>query len=376
MSDSIESAMKRRLSRRMDRGNLRSLNNLKGAIDFSSNDYLGLSRHPKVISAVNDSLRDSGCLGSTASRLSSGNSHLATAIEKSIAAYHGAEGGLLFSSGYLANVGLMSSLLSQNDLCLYDERIHMSMRDGIKLSKVRAHSLRHNDLSHLEETLAKDDARGHKVVVIESVYSCCGSVAPLNEIVSLCDRYHASLIIDEAHATGVLGPQGRGLSNRFRSSPSLLATVHTLGKAIGVSGAIVLGSSLLKSFLLNFCNTQIYTTMLPYLSLHAIAGAYKVLPSMDCERDQLCNLIQYFKFKAGSLPLRLQQTMTPIQSILTDTKTSARELSHVIQQNGIDVRPMTFPTVPHGKDCLRICLHAYNTFEEIDLLLETLMRHL
>lgn len=353
-------------------GNLRTLTTPKGPVDFSSNDILGLSTDPRILKAVVEGINVHGRIGSTGSRLSSGHSQMADALEKQIAACHGVEAGLLFSTGYQANFGLLSTLAGPNDLCLYDERVHMSLREGIKGAKAHSETFIHNSLRALEEKLSTDHDYINRYVIVESIYSCDGSLAPLQEIEALCSHHQASLIVDEAHATGVFGPNGLGAAQAIRKSPALLATIHTFGKAVGAFGAIVLGSSLLKAFLLNHCPTQIYTTMLPYPILYAIREAYRLLPTLDSERRTLSRLIAYFKLKAATFGPKLIASDTAIQTLLIGRESQARILASIIASEGFNVGVMTFPTVPKGKERLRICLHAFNTEHEIDAIITVL----
>lgn len=373
MLTSVTRMMLQMVEKRERLGNLRTLDRQRGAIDFSSNDYLGLSTHPQLLKAVFDGLKSHNRIGSTGSRLISGHSQLADDLENRIATCHGAEAGLLFSTGYLANLGLMSTLAGANDLYLYDERIHMSLREGIKGSKAHSETFNHNSPEALEVKLSKASGFRNLYVIAESIYSCDGSLAPLREIEALCTRYRASLIVDEAHSTGVFGPNGLGAAQAIKGSPSLLATVHTFGKAVGAFGAIVLGSKLLKTYLLNHCPTQIYTTMLPYPILYAIKEAYELFPSLTDERRALCRRISYFKSKAATFGSILIDSDTAIQTLLTG---SARRLASICAMEGFDIGVMTFPTVPRGKERLRICLHSYNTEDEIDALIASLEKHL
>lgn len=352
---SVYDELQKRIAQRQRLGNLRRLRTTEGLIDFASNDYLGLAKSMAL------KLDPSPLSGSTGSRLLTGNSSYAEALEQKIASLHNQEAGLLFNCGYMANVGLLSSVATAEDSIFYDLHIHASMHDGMRLSKASTYPFRHNDLSHLEKRLKMSLGRGKRFVCIESVYSIDGSIAPLEEISALCTQYGAHLIVDEAHAIGVLGPQGYGLVAEKALEDSLFAQVITFGKALGAHGAIVLGKRLLKEYLLNFSRPAIYTTALPLQTLVSIQCAYKLLPTLHDERAQLQKLIRYFSF-----------TSTSIQPFRVKDNQHAHTLSQKLARHGFDVRPILSPTVPRGEECLRVCLHAYNSEQEVKQLLEIL----
>lgn len=340
--------MDSRLAKRKVQQNLRTLQLKPNLIDFASNDYLGLARSGKLSCAWNDKM------GATGSRLLTGNSEYAEELEQQIAQFHGAESGLLFNCGYMANLGVISALAESEDTILYDILIHASTHDGIRLSKANAFPFRHNDLDHLETRL-KAHQGGKCFICIESIYSTNGAKAPLKEIHQLAQHYHADLIVDEAHAVGVCGVQGKGLVAESGLTKHVLATVATFGKALGTFGAIVLGSRKLKKTLINFASPFIYTTALPFYCLAAIKSSYDLFPFMDAERLQL---------------KRLKGSLTHIQSIKIPGNKAVNDLAKKLALNGFDVRPLMSPTVQRGSECLRICLHAYNTLYELEKMKE------
>lgn len=356
------------------RNNFRHLDLCRGAIDFSSNDYLGFASDGDLIhSAIDHWIRNAPSqIGSGGSRVSSGNSAFALDLEREIARYHQAAAALIFGSGYHANVGLLSSVMGPNDLCFHDTRIHMSARHGIRLSGAQPIAWQHNDPEDLYKRLSAAHPHSRRFVMAESVYSCDGSLAPLAQIADLCDRYSAHLIIDEAHAVGILGPNGAGLGMAILHHPCLLARVFTFGKCLGTYGAAVAGSADLKTFLVNNSTPFIYTTMLPYPILASICAAYQLLPAVEPRRQKLNSLIGYFNHEAKRRYLSCIDSSTPIQAVLTPKGQSARLLSETLIQMGFDVRPMTYPSVPRESARLRICLHAFNTQTEIDMLLTAL----
>ena len=275
-----------KLTRRKEDGLVRQLFPQSNLIDFSSNDYLGFAKSKDVFDLSKNEVSKvaSHSLpfnGSTGSRLLTGNSSYAEDLEKFIANYHKAEAGLIFNSGYSANIGLISSVAGKDDVIFYDELSHASIYDGVRLSKAGSFPFRHNDLSHLEERLMFFKASHKKdsscFVIVESVYSMDGDFAPLKEIAFLCDKYQADLIVDEAHATGIFGEKGEGRVVELGLEEKVFARVHTFGKALGCHGAIVLGSDTLRSYLINYARSFIYTTALPLHSLATIKCVYLFL---------------------------------------------------------------------------------------------------
>ena len=316
----------------------RSLQIREGLVDFSSNDYLGLARSPQVILK----------LGSTGSRLLTGNSREAERLERDLAVYYGYEAGLLFNCGYMANMGLLSTL---KGTLLYDAQVHTSMKEGIRLSQAKAYPFRHSDTEHLEARLKHKE--GPVYICFESIDSTDGSIAPINEILRLSQDYGAHLIVDEAHAVGVFG---EGLVK-----VPVFAKIATFGKALGAFGAIVLSSDKLKHHLINTCRPFIYTTALPYYALEAIRQAHALLPELEKERRHLFDLIHLCAF-----------SKTPIQPLFVPGEVEVKELSLRLASCGFDVRPLISPTVRRGFERLRICLHAFNTESEVLRLKEAL----
>ncbi|MBL4654010.1 MAG: aminotransferase class I/II-fold pyridoxal phosphate-dependent enzyme, partial [Flavobacteriales bacterium] len=251
----VEQTLSDKLENRKGENALRSLKTVNGLIDFSSNDYLGFARDFAVL---NHSV---GVGGSTGSRLLTGNSIEAEELEAFIAEYHNAEAGLLYNSGYDANIGLLSCVPQRGDTVIYDELSHASIIDGIRLSRAESFKFKHNNLEHLETRLKS--AKGNVFVVVESVYSMDGDFSPLQELINLKQKFDFNLIVDEAHATGLFGKKGEGRCVELGIQNEVFARVHTYGKALGCHGAIVLGSETLRSYLINFSRSFIYTTALP-----------------------------------------------------------------------------------------------------------------
>ena len=368
---------------REEQGLFRKLSPSNSLVDFSSNDYLGFagSAELKALLAAELQAPDSQLLtGSTGSRLLRGNSQYAEDLEKFIANYHRAEAGLIFNSGYTANIGLISAVARKGDTILYDELSHASIYDGVRLSKAESFPFRHNDVLHLEERLRffKDNNNAHSTcfVVVESVYSMDGDFAPLEEIAPLCEEYKASLIVDEAHATGIFGPKGEGRVVELALEQHVFARMHTFGKALGCHGAIVLGSNELRKYLINFSRPFIYTTALPPNSFLSIKSAYLLLNKSNYKILYINKLINLFiqKIKLNSIPLFLT-SFSPIQSLIIEGNDAVKKMALAIQKDGYDVRPILSPTVPKGKERIRVCLHAFNSEEEINGLLESLNKN-
>jgi 8-amino-7-oxononanoate synthase len=336
-----------------------------GAIDFCSNDYLGLARSAALQEAVHALLQARPFMhGSTGSRLLAGNYAWIEEAEAMLAGFHAAEAALIFNSGYDANVGLFSAVPQKGDTILYDQLIHASIRDGMRLSLAQNFSFLHNDVADLRKKLQR--ATGNVFIAVESVYSMDGDMAPLADLVALCNETGAHLIVDEAHATGVIGAKGEGLMQHLRLD--CFARVHTFGKAVGCHGAVVVGSKVLRDYLVNFSRSFIYTTALPAPAVAAIMASYDLFPYMQEAREHLHSLITRFSSNvAGALP-----SETSIQAVIRSGNTATRELAASLQASGLDVRAVLHPTVPKGKERLRIVLHSFNTTQELDKLIEQL----
>lgn len=364
------------LDKRKEASMYRFLQVNEGMVDFCSNDYLSFARSEKIKRCVPQLGEEIKYLsGSTGSRSISGNTVYAEELEQLIARFHNAEAALLFNSGYDANIGLFSSVAKKDDTLVCDELIHASMIDGCRLSYANRLRFAHNDMADLEKKLQKVPVTGGRniFVAIESVYSMDGDIAPLSEIVSLCKQYNASLIVDEAHATGVFGKQGRGLVNHFGLEHDVFARVHTFGKAIGCHGAVIVGSNVLRNYLINFARSFIFTTALPLHSLFTVRAAYDQLLAADFDNAYLHLLIDHFK-KGLIIPedTWLINSTSPIQSLVIPGSGRARNVAKKLQASGFDVRAIVSPSVAIGKERLRISLHMHNTLQQVDELKYTL----
>lgn len=366
----IAKKMMTELSNRDLADSLRRLPTALNLIDFYSNDYLGMASNPAVKTAIQTALDKDGALGATGSRLISGNRKEMEELEQFLAAFHQSEKALLFNSGYAANQGLLSCMAERHDTILYDQLIHASLREGLKLSLAAHYSFRHNDLGHLEQKM--QIAKGQVFVVVESVYSMDGDEAPLTEMLELCEKYGAALIVDEAHATGVLGLEGRGLVAELGLEARVWARIYTFGKALGGHGAAICGPGYLIDYLINFSKPFIYTTALPW---HGLAGVQSAYQEMQ-KGTALKALRKNIRFFTEQMPASLRPLFIPsrsaIQSLVYPGNSAVRELAKTLQEHGFAVWPILHPTVPKGQERLRICLHSFNTEEQIRRLFEVL----
>lgn len=345
-------------------------------VDFCSNDYLGFAKETAIHLRQGDmypcyDVSTSPYYGATGSRLISGNHSITEETEHYLANFYHSETALIFNAGYNANVGLFQCLPQRNDTVIYDEYIHASIRDGIKLSNAKNFAFEHNNLAALEQKLKH--ATGLIYVAVESIYSMDGDAAPLKEITELCAKYNAALIVDEAHAVGIFG-NGRGLVVELGIENNVFARIVTFGKAFGGHGAAILGSNQLRDYLINFSRAFIYTTALPLSSIATIKNTHEFLLQNLSRIEQLKELIHYFKEKLSSLPSGWLgwASESAIQCIIIKGNDEVKSIASKIQEKGFDVHPILSPTVPKGKERLRICLHSFNTKEQIDVLVSLL----
>lgn len=362
-------SLKDKLEERKRNDRFRVLKVNPGDIDFYSNDYLGFAHDGVLIASSEMILSRLGAVpvtGATGSRLISGNFPYTEQLEKSISQFHRSEAALIFNSGYDANLGLISSVAGKEDTFVYDQLCHASIIDGMRLSPANRIKFEHNNLSDLEAKLSR--SKGAVFVITESVFSMDGDLSPLKEISELCKRYNAQLIVDEAHSSGIFEKEGRGIVCELGLEEAVFARVHTFGKALGCHGAAVLGSSLLKDFLINHARSFIYTTALPLHSLAFIGAAYELLPHAGERRKKLFeNMALFSKLTGHSLS-------SPIAAIFPDSTEKTKALADVLNKEKIMVKAILPPTVPQGGERIRICLHAFNTTDEIEHLL-SLIEH-
>jgi len=353
-------------------------------LNFCSNDYLGLAAHPRVVAAFQAAANRYG-VGSGASHLVCGHSALHHQLEEALAEFTGRPRALLFSSGYMANTGILTSLLQRGDHVLEDRLNHASLLDGGLHSGARFQRFPHNDVASLERKLAAaGGTQGHeaatagaqegvKLVVVDGIFSMDGDTAPLQELAACCARQDASLMVDDAHGFGVMGESGAGSTGAAglggAAVPVLMAT---LGKALGTGGAFVAGSELLIEALIQQARTYIYTTALPPAVAAASLESLQLLRDESWRRGHLASLIARFRAGALQLGLPLMSSASAIQPLVTGDAARALDMSEKLRERGLLIGAIRPPTVPVGTSRLRITLSAAHSEEQVDQLLEQL----
>jgi 8-amino-7-oxononanoate synthase len=352
MSDSHERALKA-LERR---GRLRALQPRSG-IDFSSNDYLGLASSPELAHAITAAIDRGVSVGAGGSRLLRGNDPEHEALESEAAQFFGAESCLYFAGGFLANYALFSTLPARGDLVVHDDLIHASAIDGMRAGKAHITNAAHNDAQSFDDAIARwraEGGTGRPWIAVESLYSMDGDRAPLADLIAIARRHDGILVVDEAHATGVLGTDGRGLAYAFEGAPDIIS-LHTCGKALGSSGALVLAPHLIRDFLINRARPFIYATAPSPLMAAAVRAALRIVQTEPARRERLASLVAF----AGK-ELERRCGVTPsgshIQPVILGADERATSVAKTLAQAGFDVRAVRPPTVPEGTARLRISL--------------------
>ncbi|MFY0602496.1 MAG: pyridoxal phosphate-dependent aminotransferase family protein [Flavobacteriaceae bacterium] len=368
-----------KLKKRIDKDSLRHLPENNDFIDFSSNDYLGISKSKTVFEASHSYLLAHNIFinGATGSRLLSGNHKLYHCLEQQICEFHQSEAALVFNSGYDANIGFFSSVPQRGDLIFYDEFIHASVRDGIKMSDAKSYKFTHNNIKNLEDLFTRHSESNQAIfVVTESVFSMDGDCPDLVEMSQLVNAYEGFLIVDEAHAVGLFGERGYGIVQDLNITADVFARIITFGKALGSHGAAILGSKELKQYLINFSRSFMYTTG---LSPHTIATTHQAYDYLQSSKGQikiekLKENITFFKEETQRLTLQdfFIQSNSAIHCCMISGNEIVKKVAAQIQNKGFDVKPILSPTIPEGQERLRFCLHSYNSKEEITKVLETL----
>ena len=370
------------LENRKKEDTFRSLNSLDGLIDFLSNDYLGFATNETLFSKTFQLLLTESIAsnGSGGSRLLSGNHKLYQKLEPLLAAFYKSNAALVFNSGYDANMGLFSALPQRGDLVFYDEFVHASIREGIRMSNAKAYSFLHNNLSSLEERINLNAARNENedfavYIVSESVFSMDGDSPDLKALAKFSKSNGYNLIVDEAHAVGVLGKNGEGLITELGLENDVFARTVTFGKAFGCHGAAILGSEDLKNYLVNFAKPFIYTTALTPHTLATIITAHEYINELGKEsKATLKEHIEFFKnqLKVHKIDGSFIPSDTPIQGCIVAGSKKVKQVSKKLIDKGFNVKAILSPTVPEGQERLRICLHSFNSKEEIGLLVKLL----
>ncbi len=374
-----------KLSRRADGKMLRDLPTSEDLIDFSSNDYLGFSQNADIFQGAVAILekRKLEVNGATGSRLLSGNHLLYKELETMLATFHQVESALVFNSGYDANLGFFSCVPQRDDVVFYDELIHASIRDGIKMSGAKSRKFRHNDIEDVIQKCRVERERSPLdtiiYIVTESVFSMDGDSPDLIALTKFCGANGHRLIVDEAHALGIFGKKGQGLVQQLDLENSVFARIVTFGKAIGCHGAAVLGNGDLKAYLVNFARSFVYTTGLPPHTIATILAAYEYMlgERMDA-RQKLFGGISFFNDQMESLGLKhlFVPSRSAVHCCIVPGNEKVKYLAGSFREKGFDVRPIVSPTVPMGRERLRFCLHAFNDKAQISEVLSHLSIHI
>src|SRR5258707_15340931 len=352
----------RGLEARSQRRNLAEIH----GVNFCSNDYLGLAEHPGLRAEVAQAVRLSEKVGGTGSRLLSGQTEEWRDLEDEFAKFAGTESTLFFTTGYAANVGLLSSLVGKDDVVFSDERNHASLIDGMRLSGARKVIYPHLNLNALEDALRLPTGPTHRrVIVTESVFSMDGDIAPLVELANLAEKYNAALILDEAHATGVHGPAGHGLAVAAGITSKVLAVIHTCGKALGSAGAFVCGPAALKDHLLNQVRTFIFSTALPQYFGAQIKAALHLAEGMDPERASLLQHAAMLRAALQSEGFDTAATASQTVPVVLGHNDATLDAAEHLQREGFAVRGIRPPTVPEGGSRLRLSVPTRISREEL-----------
>lgn len=373
--------LEKRLENRKQDNAFRNLNSSNGLIDFSSNDYLGFASSPQIFQSTTDILKETTGLknGSTGSRLLTGNHELYRETEDFLSHFHHSDAAVVFNSGYDANLGFFASVPQREDIVFYDELIHASIRDAMSLGKAKSIKFKHNDLQDLLKRIKRISENreingGDIYIVTESVFSMDGDIPDLLMLAEIAEDKGYFLVVDEAHSTGVFGEKGEGLVQEIGITNKIFARIITFGKAMGGHGAAILGSKELREYLINFARSFIFTTALPPHSVAGILAAYHYLqsPAGQAERKKLLENILFFKkqIQQKNIHSSFVPGISPIQSFLIQGNEEVKTLSGQLREGIYDVKPILSPTVPKGAERLRICLHSFNTREEIEGLLK------
>jgi 8-amino-7-oxononanoate synthase len=339
-------------------------------LSFCSNDYLGLANHPELVAAATAGLQRYG-VGAGSSALVTGHMDVHEALTEALARFVGLPRALLFSSGYLANVGAITALAAPGDAIFSDALNHASLIDGCRLSRATVHRYPHLDLAALERLLAGTPA-ANRFVVTDIVFSMDGDVAPLPALVALCERHGAWLVADDAHGFGVLGREGRGSLAHFEVASDRLVYVGTLGKAAGVAGAFVAGPEDAVELVLQGARTHIFSTAFPPALAHALLASLEIIARDEWRRTHLAALIARLRSGIAGLPWRLPHSETPIQPLVVGENAAALALSDALRARGVLVPAIRPPTVPPGTARLRISLSAAHSLEDADTLVGAL----
>jgi 8-amino-7-oxononanoate synthase len=365
MSNAVLNFLENQISVQRKSGLIRNLKTgFEGLIDFASNDYLGLARSIELFEQINEEVLGTAKRnGSTGSRLLTGNSSYTEQTEKFLAEIFQAESALIFNSGYSANLSVLSSIPQKDDTIIYDEHSHASIKDGARLSLAKRFAFRHNDLDDLELKIKKSTGRVY--IIVESIYSMDGDECPLDDLCDLAEKYDACIVLDEAHSTGVMGENGNGMAIERSLHKKVFVRIYTFGKAMGIHGAVVVGTNSIRDYLINFARPFIYTTALSPHDIASVRCAFKYLTLNKNLQLNLKNNIEKFLSETVQVKNRTQ-SKSAIQTLIVPGNDNVRSVAKYLNEKGFDVRPILSPTVPKGLERLRISLHSFNSALEIE----------
>ncbi|HSG93459.1 MAG TPA: 8-amino-7-oxononanoate synthase [Methylotenera sp.] len=341
--------------------------NQKPYLSFCSNDYLGLANRPELIAAMQKAAGDSG-VGSGASNLITGHHRYHDSLEKQLAKFVDMPAALLFSTGYMANIGVIGALMGRGDAVFADKLNHACLNDGAYFSYADFHRYPHNDVAALEKLLQVSQAK-HKLIAADAVFSMDGDIAPIPQYLALCEKYDAYLYLDDAHGFGVLGEHGQGSLNHFNIKSPRIIVMATLGKAAGVAGAFVAGEQVVVDFLIQKAKSYVYSTPAPPALSATLSASVQLIEQGDDLRANLNALIAYLKQNLKLKKWKLLESDTAIQPLIIGGNEESLAVSEYLQTHGILVPAIRPPTVPTGTARLRISLSAAHSLDDVKQLL-------
>lgn len=338
---------------------------------LAANNYLGLTHHPRVRQAAMEAIARYGT-GSGGARLTTGTHPCYSSLEARLAAFKGTEAALVFNTGYMANIGTISALTGRNDVIFSDELNHASIIDGCRLSKARTVIFRHSNLEHLEQCLAETACSGQRLIVVDGVFSMDGDIAPLQEIVKLAKTYQALTMVDDAHATGILG-QGRGTAAHFGLEGQIDIQLGTLSKALAAEGGYVAGSRQLIEYLVNAARSFIFSTALAPATVAAALAALEVIASQPGLMEKLSQNSRFMRSRLSAAGLQVTDGITPIIPVIVGNAGIAIKLAEEMRQAGLIMTAIRPPTVPKGQSRLRITVSAAHNQDELSLAMDKMI---
>jgi 8-amino-7-oxononanoate synthase len=348
------------------------LYNSREYLNLCSNSYLSLHLHPDVVNAAREAV-DSYGAGTCSSRSVSGSIDLYKTLENEIAEYKGYKSGLIFSNGYMANIGIVSTLTQEGDVIFTDELNHSSLIDSTRLSRAKKVIYRHCDPEDLEIKLKNNKSKGKKFILTESVFSMDGDLAPLKELYEIKEKYGAHIMLDDAHGTGVFGEKGTGPEELFGLSGKMDTHMATFGKALGSFGAFALADPIIIDFLINRARTFMYTTALPLSSLAASLAALRLIKNDTSFKDELWRCIEYMRDNLLQAGFDLKNSTGPIVPIVVGEDKKAVKMQELLMKKGLFLQAIRPPTVPEGASRLRLTIVRGFEKEEMDYTLEVLI---